>query len=195
MRDLLRSRYNCQTLRGDADRADGFSIRAEGAQTELMGDTFVTHPVTYRFLLDEDVKGLLPLFPPKRVKTTADLDLPTNASDAAIVKAAWRRGFTIVTANTRDFNREVEAFLTTGPKRRCRCLWGLVLLPSGTIQRQLLKRLRNLERRLQLDGKSVTWRDVQANHYRVTVYGDRSVKVSKLPRCAYHRKKDLEDET
>jgi hypothetical protein len=165
------------------------------SRPELIGDTFVTQPVTYHFLLDEDVKGLRSLFPPKRVKTTADVGLPTNASDAAIVKAAWRRALIIVTANTVDFNREVEGFLTTGQKRRCRCLWGLVLLPSGTIQRQLLKRFGNLEKRLRLDGKAVTWRDVLFNHYRVTVHGDGSVKVSKLRRCAYHRKKDLEEET
>src|ERR1700730_4622260 len=103
-----------------------------------MGDTYVTEP-SYHFLLDEDVKHLLPLFPKKRVKTVSKIGLPVNATDDAIVLKAWTRGYTIVTANSRDFNRAVRMFLNTGPKGDCRCLWGLILLPSGqAIQERVL---------------------------------------------------------
>ncbi len=152
-----------------------------------MRDPFVLEP-TYRFLLDEDVKSLLPLFPKKRVKTLAMLGLHADMRDDKVVIEAWKRGYIIVTANNRDFNRAVEKFLSHGPKRECRCLWGLVLLPNGqAVQQRLLKNLNDLESRLRLDGKRTTWKEVHQSHLRVSVQRGGVLSVSRLRRCTYHQ--------
>src|SRR2546425_1199330 len=84
----------------------------------------------YTFLLDEDVKALVPLFPKRRVRTIGRLGLRSDAADFDIVRKAWNRQLIIVTANGRDFRRELVDFQRRGVER-CSCLWDLVILPSG----------------------------------------------------------------
>jgi hypothetical protein len=77
--------------------------------------------LSYGFLLDRDVSKAVSLFPKKRAKTIADIGLPQNAPDAAVVKAAWERQLTIVTGNGDDFIREITSFLKQTKKASDGC--------------------------------------------------------------------------
>src|SRR6266566_5776857 len=106
-----------------------------------MGD-FRREPKELTFLLDEDVKALRPLFPRKRVKTLAQMRLKPETPDADIVRKAWNRGFTIVTANADHFRKAITDFQERGRTGECLCLFGLVILPTGEeVQRRLLPSL------------------------------------------------------
>lgn len=104
----------------------------------------------YRFLLDESVKHLKPLFPRKRAITIADAGLSGNASDAEIVKMAWELEYIIVTANGDDFVREVNKFQRRMMINNCRELSGLLVVPDGAITQE--RAIRRLEARLRFGG-------------------------------------------
>jgi hypothetical protein len=74
-----------------------------------VGD-FRREPKQLTFLLDEDVNALKGLFPRKRVRTLAQMRLKPGTSDAVIVRKAWSRGLTIVTANADDFRKLIIEF-------------------------------------------------------------------------------------
>ena len=134
-------------------------------------------------LLDEDVKHLADLFPPRRVKTLSKVGLPKDAKDRAIVRMAWNRQFTIVTGNGQHFRKRIEEFQSRGVKD-CSCLFGLVILPSGeAIQRHVLRDWKRLERELRYNDKRITWKDVHRDNYQVRVLKNGRAQVSQLPRC------------
>jgi hypothetical protein len=137
----------------------------------------------YTFLLDEDVKTLVPLFPKRRVKTLARVDLPPAASDDAVVLKAWNRQFTIVTGNGRDFRKAIADFQQRGASH-CSCLFGLVVLPNGEeVQKQLLFDFKALQTRLRFKGKPITWKDVRRENYEVRLMKTGQARVTELPRC------------
>lgn len=137
----------------------------------------------HTFLLDEDVKHLADLFPPRRVKTLSKVRLPGNAADRAIVRMAWNRQLTIVTGNAQHFRKRIEEFQNRGVKD-CSCLFGLVILPSGeAIQRYVLRDWKRLEGELRYKRKRVTWKDVHRDNYQVRVLKNGRALVSQLPRC------------
>jgi len=65
----------------------------------------------YRFLLDRDVSKSASLFPAKRARTIAQVDLPDNTTDPQIVRKAWDLRLTTVTSNGDHFVREITKFL------------------------------------------------------------------------------------
>jgi hypothetical protein len=110
-----------------------------------VGD-FRREPKRLTFLLDEDVNALKDLFPRKRVRTLAQMRLKPGTSDAVIVRKAWSRGLTIVTANADDFRKLIIEFQERGRAGECSCFFGLVILPTGEqVQRRLLPSLRAVE--------------------------------------------------
>jgi|SRR4029077_6867054 hypothetical protein len=109
----------------------------------------------YRFLLDRDVSKSASLFPVKRTRTIAQVDLPENATDFQIVQKVWDLRLTIVTANGDDFVREINSFLNQTKRVDCHEMFGLVILPNGYENHRRL--LPEIEQKLRLDGKKVTW--------------------------------------
>jgi hypothetical protein len=82
------------------------------------------------------------MFPARRTRTVADVGLPENATDAAIVEKAWKPEAIIVTANGDDFLREVRRFLRSTKRKDCHDLFGLVILPNKyEIQKRTLNEL------------------------------------------------------
>src|SRR5690348_8954301 len=137
----------------------------------------------YTFLLDEDVKGLVSLFPKRRVKVLSDVHLRATATDMSIVRKAWNRQFVIVTGNGRDFRKAIDDFQQRGVGG-CSCLWGLVILPSGEeVQKRVLSDMKALERRLRFKGKRITWTDVHQENYEVRVMRTGDAHVTEHPRC------------
>lgn len=140
----------------------------------------------YGFLIDRDVAKVASLFPAKRTRTTLDLGLPANATDAAIVEKAWDRQLIIVTANGDDFVREFHRFLSKTQKKDCRDLFGLLILPSGfEIQKRVLSRVKE---RMRFGGKPVIWADIWYKNYCVRVLKDSKVEITRFPQCLYCRK-------
>src|SRR5262245_63936690 len=146
-----------------------------------MGD-FRREPKELTFLLDEDVKALRPLFPKKGVRTLAQVRLKPNSTDATVIRMAWNRGFTIVTANADHFRKAIIDFQERGRAGECSCLFGLVILPSGEeVQRRLLSSLKAVEQRLRFSGKAITWKDVRKKPYEVRLQRSGAPRVAELP--------------
>jgi hypothetical protein len=117
----------------------------------------------FRFLLDRDVSKTASLFPKKRTLTVTS----ESASDRQIVEQACRDGCIRVTANGKDFRREIDKFLRQTKRRDCHDLYGLVILPSGyEIQKRLLK---DIEAQMRYGQKPVSWFDVWRRNYCVRV--------------------------
>jgi hypothetical protein len=138
----------------------------------------------YRVLLDRDMLKTASLFPKKRtVIVTSE-----KATDRHIVKQACQDCCIIVTANGRDFRREIDRFLHQTKRNECHDLSGLVILPSGfEIQERLLK---NLEDQMRYRGKSVSWFDVWDRSYCVRMKTGGAPEVTTLPRCSYCAKQE-----
>jgi len=151
------------------------------------------HPAEPRlgFLLDEDVEHLYPLCPRGRVKRLKDVGLAHGAPDDDIVKKAYHRGLTIVTANKRDYIRAAERFVKTqAPKNDCGCPYGLVFFPSGlAVQQRLVPLLRDPEGRLRLGTEQFKWKDIHEQHLCVNIQRGGKVTVSRLLRCPDHRRR------
>jgi hypothetical protein len=146
-----------------------------------MGD-FRREPKELMFLLDEDVQALKSLFPRKRVKTLKQVGLKPGTPDADIVLKAWSRGFTIVTANAKDFRKAITDHQRRGRAGECSCLWGLVIFPTGEeVQRHLPPRLTAVEPRLRFRGKAIKWKDVRKNNYEVRLLRSDAPRVAELP--------------
>src|SRR5262249_51879943 len=124
----------------------------------------------YRFLFDRDVEKAANLFPAKRVLTLADVGLPENAVDAAIVRKASDRRCTIVTGNGLHLFKEILKYQKLIQRKECRELFGLLVLPNGfEIQKRVI---RGLEGRLRDGPKKLSWHAVWNENYYVKV--DRS---------------------
>jgi len=117
----------------------------------------------YRFLLDRDVSKSPSLFPAKRARTIAQVDLPDNTTDPQIVRKAWDLRLTTVTSNGDHFVREITKFLNQTRQVDCHEMYGLVILLNGyEIHRRLLP---EIEEKLRLGGKKVTWAEVHGKDY------------------------------
>jgi len=149
-----------------------------------MGD-WRRQPKELTFLLDEDVKALKPFFPRKRVKTLAQMHLRSDTPDDAVVQRAWLRGLTIVTANGNDFRKAIIDYQERGRTGECKCLFGLVILPTGgEVQQRLLRGLRAVEARLRFRGKAITWKEVRKKNYEVRLLREGAPRViDSLPPC------------
>jgi hypothetical protein len=139
----------------------------------------------YRFLLDRDVIKTASLFPKKRTLTVRS----ENATDRQIVEQACNDQCIIVTANGKDFRREIDKFLRETKRNECHDLCGLVILPSGyEIQKRLLK---DMEARMRYGEKPVSWFDVWRRSYCVRVKKGGPAEVRPLPRCSYCLKREM----
>lgn len=140
----------------------------------------------FGFLLDRDVSKAASLFPPRRTRTIAQAGLPENATDREIVEKAWKLGRTIVTRNGFEFVREIEKFLSETKRTDCHDMFGLVILPNGCESQKRL--LPELEKKLWLDRKKITWSDVADLDCCVRVKKIGNPEVTRFERCFYCRK-------
>lgn len=140
----------------------------------------------YKFLLDRDVSKAASLFPVRRTRTVADVGLPENATDAAVVEKAWDLEAIIVTANGDDFLRETRTFLRSTKRRDCHDLFGLVILPNKfEIQKRTLD---ELGLRLRFRNNRISWDEVWRQNLCVRVKKKGNPEVTQLPRCFYCQK-------
>lgn len=142
----------------------------------------------FRFLLDRDVSKAASLFPARRTRTVADVGLPENANDAAVVEKAWDLEAMIVTSNGDDFLREARTFLRLTKRKDCHDLFGLVILPNKyEIQKRTLEQLAS---RLIFRGKKISWDEVWQQNLCVRVKTIGAPEIAQLPRCFYCQKAD-----
>lgn len=142
----------------------------------------------YKFLLDRDVSKAASLFPARRTRTVADVGLPENANDAAVVEKAWDLEAIIVTSNGDDFLRETRKFLRSTKRRDCHDLFGLVILPNKyEIQKRTLE---ELALRLVFRRKKIGWDEVWRQNLCVRVKATGNPEITQLPRCFYCQKAD-----
>lgn len=134
------------------------------------------------------MKHLAPEFPRKRALTMADVHLPPNASDSAIVKAAWRYECIIVTANGKDFEREIRKFQRQMMITNCHDLSGLVVVPDGAMAQK--RSLKKLEDRLRFGGKRLDWQAVRSGNFYVRATKSGSPGIRRFPRCIYCEKNE-----
>lgn len=140
----------------------------------------------YRFLLDESVKHLKPEFPRKRAVTIAEAGLRENAADAQIVELACAGEYIIVTANGRDFEREIRKHQRKMMINHCHDLSGLLILPDGAmVQKRALKRLGE---RLRFGGKELHWEQVRSGNFLVRATKSGGSEIRRFPRCVYCKK-------
>ena len=112
-----------------------------------------------------------------------------SANDRQIVEQASRDECIIVTANGKDFRKEIDKFLRQTKRKDCHDLYGLVILPSGyEIQKRLLK---DIEAQMRYGQKSVSWFDVWRRSYCVRVRKGGAPEVRPLPRCYYCVKREM----
>ena len=140
----------------------------------------------YRFLLDRDVSKAASLFPARRTRTVADVGLPENAKDAAIVERAWELEAIIVTANGDDFLREARKFLRSTKRKDCHDLFGLVILPNKYETQK--RTLEELGARLSFRNRRISWDEVWRQNLCVRVKTTGNPEVTQLPRCFYCQK-------
>jgi hypothetical protein len=141
------------------------------------------------FLLDRDVSKAVSLFPAKITRTIAQVGLPDNASDAAIIKKAWQLRRTIVTGNGDDFVKEMLKFQRRTKQADCHEMFGLVVLPNGYENQKRL--LQMIGTRLRLGTKKLTWADVAEKNYYVRVKKGGDIEVKRFPRCFYCQKLEV----
>jgi len=141
----------------------------------------------YGFLLDENVVRLKQHFPKSRAKTVYDYSLE-GKPDARVIKTAGDEGLIIVTAD----GQYPEFFRKIGTERRGGAhLYGLVQIVPTDIERQKrLFPLREVESRMRLDGKIVTWTMVALYNLCVRVDEGRRVTVLRLPPCPCNNQQD-----
>ena len=138
---------------------------------------------SYKFLFDNNCVSAAQFFPGRRVMTLKKAHLTANASDRRIVEVASERCWIIVTVNGDDFIAEIRRYLAQSKKDECHDLSGLVILPSDhEVQRGAL---RQIERKLMLDGTSIGWRDVWLLDCCVRVSKNGTVQVNRFERCFY----------
>ena len=142
----------------------------------------------YRFLLDRDVSKVDSLFPARRTRTVANVGLPENAKDAAIVEKAWELETIIVTSDGDDFLRETRKFLRSTKRKDCHDLFGLVILPNKyEIQKRTLDEVGS---RLRFRNRRISWDEVWQENLCVRVKATGNPEVTQLPRCFYCNKAD-----
>lgn len=140
----------------------------------------------YGFLIDRDVAKATALFPRKRTRTTLQVGLAENASDAKIVELACDRQWIIVTGNGDHFIEEILKYQKKIERKICHDLSGLVILPNGyEIQKRVVP---GAEAKLRFGGKKITWSDVWYRNYCVRILKDGSAAVTTFPKCLYCRK-------
>jgi hypothetical protein len=112
--------------------------------------------------------------------------LPETASDDEIISEASVKKHLLVAANRKDFEWMVPAHIKQSTKKwdGCRRVCGLLLLVPNE-QHAQERVLKDLEARLFLEGKKITYTDVHDRDLLVQVESGGVVKVTKLPRCPY----------
>jgi hypothetical protein len=139
----------------------------------------------YKFLFDNNCEKAALLFPKRRTVTLKQAGVSPKATDREIVEIACENQWIIVTVNGDDFVSEINRYLKQTKKTECHDLSGLVILPNGhELQRQAL---RNIEDKLILDGKHISWKEVWKLDCRVRVTKTR-LRVNRFERCFYCKK-------
>lgn len=140
----------------------------------------------YGFLIDRDVAKAAVLFPRKRTRTTLQMGLREDATDAEIVEVACDRQRIIVTGNGDDFVTEILEYQRRTERKICHDLSGLVILPNGfEVQRRIVP---GIEDKLRFSGQRVSWSDVWYKNYCVRILKSGSAEITTFPKCLYCQK-------
>jgi len=102
----------------------------------------------FKFLLDNDVRHLQAVLPPKQTVHLEEIGLRPSSPDGDVVEAASVKGLLIVTNNRRDFEQWVDARIAETSRKDdgCTQVQGLVVVvPSDAIsQARALVRARRM---------------------------------------------------
>ena len=146
--------------------------------------------MTYKFLFDNNCISASQFFPKRRILTLERAKLAPNATDRQIVETASERRWIIVTVHGDDFTAEIKRYLRQTKNLECHDLCGLVILPSDhEVQRQAL---RQIQRKMILDGKLIGWKDVWELDCCVRVNKNGNVRLTRFDRCFYCKKNGVE---
>jgi hypothetical protein len=137
----------------------------------------------YRFLVDNDCRGVVSLLPSGRALSLKDVGLPENASDQDIIEEAVSRRYIIVTAVGYDFVDKVNRFVASSSRKEwgCHDAAGLVVVPNDQASQERL--IPRAEERLRLDERQIGWPDVWSESLLVRIKKDENHEVRRLDRC------------
>src|SRR5271156_1742422 len=94
---------------------------------------------SFKFLLDNDVRGVADALPPKQVRQLEDVGLAADAEDKEVVEVASLEGLILVTHNRKDFERFVPERIAESTKKDdgCTQVHGLIIVLPTTLVEQI----------------------------------------------------------
>jgi hypothetical protein len=137
----------------------------------------------YKFLVDNDCRGVVSLLPSGRALNLKDVGLSESSSDEEIIEEAVSRRYIIMTANGQDFVDKVNRFVASSTRKEwgCHDASGLVVVPNDHASQERL--IPWAEERLRLHKRQITWPDVWSESLLVRIKKDENHEVRQLPRC------------
>jgi hypothetical protein len=141
---------------------------------------------SFKFLLDNDVRGVAEAFPRKQVVQLSDIGLATRTADDVIVEVASLRELVIVTHNRKDYERFVPERISQSTKKDggCTQVNGLIILLQDTTIGQI-RAIKRAQTRLKFNGKAITWKDVHEQCLKIVIEDQGTPTVTQLPRCPH----------
>lgn len=140
----------------------------------------------FKFLLDNCVRHLDAVLPPKLTVHLTDVGLEADSPDEDVVAEASQHGFIVITHNRRDFESAVKARIAETSKKRLGCtqVHGLVIVkPSDKITQE--RALEAAGKSLVFEGKEIGWKTVHDECLQVVIPEKGAPKVTRLPRCPH----------
>ncbi len=138
------------------------------------------------FLLDNDVRHLSNILPPKQAVQLEDAGLDPWSSDSDIVEALSATQLLLITNNRRDFERDVNARIGETSRRAdgCTQVHGLVIiLPNDGISQE--RAFLAASKKLRFKGKRIGWKAVHDLCLKVVISASGEPTITRLPRCPY----------
>jgi hypothetical protein len=93
-----------------------------------------------------------------------------------------------VTANGRDFEREIRKHQRKMMINSCHDLSGLLVLPDGAMVQK--RSLRRLGERLRFGGMRLDWEEVRRGNFLVRATKSGASEIRRFPRCIYCKKSE-----
>jgi hypothetical protein len=140
----------------------------------------------FKFLLDNDVRHLQAVLPPKQTVMLEDVGLEPASPDDDVVVVASGDNLLIVTNNRRDFEHKIKARIAASTKKEngCTQVHGLVVVvPTEAISqtRSLVAASKNLF----FEGKRIGWKNVHEWCLKVVIPKSGIPVITRLPRCPH----------